>query len=152
MYYPDEECGPDEQECIIIYNYSDHYNSTAIGTTLQVDRNESEAEYDSGAEMEANATVSSGGWVTHVEIEPLAPELLEAAGMDPLAEATQSSATAMDPQDSPAKQTRVELSIQQLAKQYLRQRPTFPEVHDFKLDEDNGERWSAKHCAFRGCK
>ena len=63
------------------------------------------------------------------EIEPLAPELLEAAGIDPLAEATQSSATAMDPQDLP---------IQQLAEQYLRQMPTVPEVQDFELDEDSG--------------
>ena len=152
MYCPDEECGPDEQECIVIYNGSDHYNSTAINATLQGDRNESEVEYDSGAEMEAREAASSSGWVTHVEIEPLAPELLEAAGIDPLTEATQSSATAMDPQDSPAKQARVELSIQQLAEQYLRQRPTVPEVQDFELDEDSGERWPAKHCAFRGCK
>ena len=43
MYCPDEECGPDEQECIVIYNGSDHYNSTAINATLQVARNESGA-------------------------------------------------------------------------------------------------------------
>ena len=67
---------------------------------------------------------SSSGWVTHVVIESLAPELLEAAGIDPLAVATQSSATAMDPQDSPAKQVRVGLSIQRIAKQYLRQPST----------------------------
>lgn len=94
VYCPDEECGPHEQECIVIYNGSDHYNSTATSASLQDCLNGPELEYDSGAEMDATEAVCCSSWATHVEIEPLAPDLLEAAA---LAKATQSFASAMDP-------------------------------------------------------
>jgi hypothetical protein len=35
IVYCPEECNPDEQECIVLYNGIDHYNSTVI----QGDRN-----------------------------------------------------------------------------------------------------------------
>ena len=45
VYCPAGECNPDEQECIVLYNGIDHYNSTVI----QGDRNAPKVGHGNGA-------------------------------------------------------------------------------------------------------
>ena len=58
VYCPDEGRGPDERECVVIYNSSDHYNSTGINTALQDDPSESKSKLEAKALQEKESRES----------------------------------------------------------------------------------------------
>ena len=160
LVYQPEAAPVSLPEIVILYNGTNHYESTraVLGVSDAEDMSDEDFDAAAGSESgsEADGSVSSaeydveeGGCYVNIEAIPTQ------VGVDSMEESLNCKPKVMDAHESPAYQAKRELCASYLAQEHIRAHPTVPpdpEKPEVSWgDPDDGTRWPQKHCAFSAC-